>query len=234
MKGILTDKKIVADDTYQFTFKLPENTITFQPGQYAVLELLNPEFKDDRPNKRVFSIVNSPDKNNILVFTTRISQSAFKKSLNNLAIGTEVSINNIGGKFNIPDEGKIAFIAGGIGITPFMSILDNLKNNKLSRDIVMLYSNKSCSGCAYQKELELFGEQLPGFKLLLTMSNDPNWNGENRRIDATLIKDVIPDYTVRTFMIVGPPIMVNSIEKILRDELLIPNNQIIIEKLAGY
>lgn len=221
MIGKIVDKKEIATSTLQVTFQVSEQ-FTFTPGQYIFVDLINP------PVKRHFSIVNSPDEKGIVTIATRIRDSGFKKSLKELPVGTEVELGPISGSFILPEDASrpLIFIAGGIGITPYISMLRYVKNHNLNYKITLLYSNRDQAGTAYFEEVK-------NFKSILTMTEDPNWNGEKRRIDANFIKEYFPNINSYGYFVVGPPPMVEAVQKALL-EAGVEINNITIENFTGY
>ncbi len=122
-------------------------------------------------------------------------------------------------------------ISGGIGITPFISMLRDIDHKKTQADIVLIFSNRNSQSTAYLEELKSYEKSIPGFRLVLIMNADPNWNGEKRIVDENLIKEYIIDYQERTFMIVGPPPMVKAMQDVCKK---INITSTIIENFAGY
>ena len=242
MIGKIIDKKEVAQGTLQVVFETNE-PFTFKAGQYCFVTLKNPPYPDDRGNKRHFSIVNSPNKKGIITATTRLRDSGFKKSLKELPIGTEVELGPIAGSFTLPDEKDrpLVFIAGGIGITPFMSMLRYVFEQKLPYKITLNYSNRDQDSTAYLDELQnyqlpiprLHSGQATNYQLILTMTEDTEWAGEKRRINAQFIKDYITDLNGYSYLVVGPPPMVEAIEKALK-EAGVEQSNIKIENFTGY
>lgn len=168
MIGKLVDKKEVATGTLQVAFEVAE-PFTFKAGQYCFITLKDLKYPDDRGNRRHFSIVNSPNKKGIIIFTTRESDSGFKKTLDELAIGTEVELGPIAGVFTLPDDTKktLVFIAGGIGITPFMSMLQYLKETNNPYNITLVYSNRDQSSTAFLDEIQNFQFSILNFQLII-------------------------------------------------------------------
>ncbi len=103
------------------------------------------------------------------------------------------------------------FIAGGVGITPFLSMLDFAIEKSLPYKITLLYSNRDPRSAVFLEKLQKLGERLPGFELVATMTQDRAWNGERGRIDMSFIKKYTPDYSGRNLMICGSPAMTNAI-----------------------
>lgn len=244
MQGKIKNKQVVAQGTLEVTFDLLNQEIAFIAGQYIFVTLINPPYPDEKSNRRHFSIVNSPNQKNIMTITTRLRDSGFKKSLKELPIGTEVELGPIGGNFTLPEnpskplvftsEGrKICFIAGGIGITPYMSMIRYVKENKLNYKITLLYSNRDQSSTAYLEELHSLANSLPNFNLILTMTEDNSWTGENRKIDAGFIKDYFPSVNENFYMVAGPPAMVEAVEQALKGAGVNEEN-IKAENFSGY
>lgn len=227
MLGEITHKQLVATETLQVSFKVKE-PFNFKPGQYVFVTLPKLNYPDERSARRQFSIVNSPSQKGIITITTRLSDSGFKKTLNELALGTEVELGPIAGIFTLPDQKTLVFIAGGIGITPFMSILSYVKEQSLQYNITLIYSNRNQASTAYLNELQ----SLP-VKLIPTMTDDPQWEGEKRKVDANFIKEYVPNFTEPIFMVVGPPGMVDAIRKVL-DGLGVEDENIKFENFTGY
>ena len=209
MQGRIQNKEAIAQGTLQVTFQLNQ-PITFKPGQYCFITL--------NGIKKQFSINNSPSQSKILTITTRLSDSDFKKTLNALPVGGEVELGPIAGMFTLPlDTNKpLVFIAGGIGITPFMSMLQFIQENKINYKITLVYANRNQASTAYQDRLQALAEDLPGFKLILTMTEDTEWAGETRKIDSQFIKEYFPQVNDYSYMVVGPPAMVEAVENALR------------------
>ena len=234
MIGKIIDKKEVATGTLQVVFETDED-FSFKAGQYCFVTLKNPPYPDERNNKRHFSIVNSPNQKGIITITTRLRDSGFKKSLKELPLGTEVGLGPIAGVFTLPEDSQrlLVFIAGGIGITPFMSMLTYVKEENLPYNITLIYSNRDKSSTAFFDEISNFQFQISNFKLILTMTEDPNWSGEKRMINALFIKDYFPNVNENYYMVVGPPPMVEAVEKALKEAGIFEEN-IKIENFTGY
>ena len=243
MIGRLKDKKEIATGTLQVVFETDEQ-FTFKAGQYCFITLINPPYSDERGNKRHFSIVNSPNQKGIITFTTRLQDTGFKKALKELPLGSEVQLGPIAGQFTLPDDSTkpLVFIAGGIGITPFMSMLRYVKEESLPYKITLVFSNRDRGSTPYLEELSELAKTLTNFKLILTMTEDNSWQGEKRMIDASFIKDYFqgkegsPHFqgiNESSYCVVGPPPMVAALEKAL-DEAGVAKENIKIENFTGY
>jgi len=237
MKAVITEKKEIAKGTLMVKLKLLDQRLNFdfKPGQFFLIKLINPPYNDEKGSQRYFSIVNSPKEKGILRFATRLSESAFKKSLNQLAVGTEVEIDNVAGNFILPKNKlrPLVFIAGGIGITPFVSMLSYVKEKNLYYGLTLIYSNRDKESTAFFDELQSIGKKARNAKVVFTMTQDPNWKGETRKIDAQFIKDYFQKPNSRTYMIAGPPPMVTAIVGSLKAAGVSEDN-IITENFSGY
>lgn len=179
---------------------------------------------DERGTTRTFSITTSPNTKDHVAFATRMSESAFKKTMMELPIGTEITAGNPGGQFVFPKEATnpLVFIAGGIGVTPFMSLARFAAEEKLPHKITMIYSNRSPESAVYLSELHELAKQNPNFKLI-----------ENY---GPLTVDVLKANNLEAeslFYIAGPPGMVGMSHTTLSG-LGISDDNIIIEEFEGY
>jgi len=235
MRAKIKNREEIAQGTLLVNLDLLGQDIDFIPGQYFSLTLPNMPYHDKKGKSRFFSIVNSPDEKGILTIATRISDSAFKKSLKEIPIGTEVEIGYILGEFVLPDDTSrpIVFITGGIGITPMISMLRHIKANNLAYKITLIYSNRNREAAAFLSELEALEKQNSNFKLISTLTGDPNWPGEKRRIDIDFIKEYLLDYKFLLYYISGPPEMVSAIKKVLTNAGIGKRN-IKTENFLGY
>jgi len=236
MKAKIIEKKEIAKGTLLVTFDLLGKTIDFKPGQYFFITIPKLNYPDSRGNLRHFTLVNSPGGKGIITMATRIrEESGFKKTLKELPVGSQVEIGAITGNFVLPKEYSkpLVFVAGGIGITPFISMLRFINEKLLSYDITLIYSNRDQESTAFFKDLGEFKEKNKNIKLVFSMTQDPSWKGESRRIDAQFIIDNIPDFINKTFYVSGPSAFNQAVLKTLK-ELKIENKNVLIENFFGY
>ncbi len=223
-------KKIkIAPDIVDFVFK-PSQPLAFTPGQYMefTLDHLRP---DSRGNRRYFTLASSPTEKTIhLGVRFYEKSSSFKRAMYWMDGKTKVIGAQIAGDFTLPSnpKQKLVFLAGGIGITPFRSILKYLLDTQQRRDIVLLYANKSAKEIVYQDVLSAASTKL-GVRVFCTltdtMSVPRNWTGFVGRINEQMIMQAIPDYAERMYYLSGPPEMVRAYEQVLK-RMYIKSSQI--------
>jgi ferredoxin-NADP reductase len=236
MRVKIKNKKEVAAGTLRVEFDTGENKVDFKPGQHMVVTLINPSETDAEGNSRYFSIVNSPFlKSNVLAITTRLRNTAFKRALKNLPIGAEVEIDQIGGNFVLPGETTVplGFITGGIGITPFMSMLSYITEVSLAYNITLLYSNRDKASTAYFDYLTDLAQKNKNIKVVFVMTQDPSWDGETKHIDSSVIKKYFSNPNDFIYYIAGPPKMVRAAYQAVVDSGVNPSH-IKTENFDGY
>jgi len=212
----LSNIEQAATDVYDFVFT-PDKPFAFRPGQYLEWTLGH-RYPDARGNRRYFTIASSPTEPTVRLGVKFYSPaSSFKRILAEMKVGDRLSASHLAGEFVLPKDKnkKLVFIAGGIGITPFRSMLQYLIDTKEVRPIVLLYANKAVSDIAY-RELLARAERELGIKTVHVLSNEQNPSlGTHGLIDATLIAREVPDYKERTFYISGPHAMIEAFKQTL-------------------
>jgi len=235
MKATIKEREEIADRTIMVTFDLLGKGLEFKPGQFFFVELIDPPYKDEKGARRHFSFVNSPHEKGAAAMATRLRDSAFKRSLAEMSLGSSVEIDDIGGDdFVLPGKtGRpLVFIAGGIGITPFISMIRYVREEALDHRITLIYSNKDVQSAAFLDELRDHADS-GTIELILTMTQDPSWEGETRKIGAEFISDYVTDPGSKDFYIAGPP----GMNKALTKELLnlgIDGKDVRVSDFAGY
>ena len=224
----------IGADTYELWFE-PDKKFDFIPGQY--MEVTFPHSKpDSRGVRRFFTIASSPTEKRILI-ATRISEksSSFKRALKSVSSGAGISLSSISGGFVLPKDVSepLIFIAGGIGITPFRSMVQYLLDKNEKRDIVLLYSNRTENDIVFRDTFQA-GASV-GVKTVYTLTDETseNWQGRTGLIDDEFIKHEVPDFARRTFYISGPAGMVRSFEAMVT-KMGIPRGQIKHDYFPGY
>lgn len=206
----------IAKDSWEFVFSKPKN-FSFTPGQYMewTLPHANP---DSRGTRRYFSLASSPEENELSI-AVRLYEpaSSFKKALRNLKGHEQIIATELSGDFTLPKDKKkkIVFIAGGIGVVPFRSMIKHLVEKREHRDIVLFYANKTADDIAFYDDFDM--AKNVGVKTAYVVDNPPEgWPGESGHIDEKMIIKYVPDFRERIFYISGPPKMVDVFRNTLR------------------
>lgn len=132
------------------------------------------------------------------------------------------------------DEKKIAMLAGGIGVTPFRSMIKYSTDKGIDNDIIMICSNKTEDDIIFKNDFEKMIKQHSNFSIVLTCTRPTNnWTGICGRIDRDMIEREVPDFHDRMFYICGPPVMVENMRELLK-YMDIPDNMILSEDFFGY
>jgi ferredoxin-NADP reductase len=236
MKSRIKEKQEVAKETLLVTFDLLGEEVDFKPGQYFWVELPNIGHEDERGLRRHISVVTSPNERGVLGLCTRLRDTAFKRTLAELEVGAEVDVEHPKGDYVLPSETDrpYVFIAGGIGITVFRSMLRYIVEEGLAHRVTLVYSNRDRESAAFLDELAELERENENIQLVLVMTDEPGWEGEQRRIDADVLRDHLDgelgDYV---YLVAGPPGMVDAMESTLQEAGL-PEEQIRLSRFAGY
>lgn len=208
MKLKLIDKKNEVSDVKSFIFK-PETPADWTAGQFMVYRL-DHENPDIRGKQRFFTISSASFEENIML-TTHIYKehpSTFKIALDNLKTGDFIEVKGPDGDFTLDNADKnYVFIAGGIGITPFRSILADLNHKNLPLNITLLYANKT-DEFPFKEELEKIAVENQSFKIHYVISP--------QHIDQKYIEQIINDVTNKIFYVSGPEKMVEYLGEMLK------------------
>ena len=235
MRARIAEKREVARETLLVVFDLLGQEVDFRPGQYFWVTLLDPPYDDEKGPRRHISVVTSPTERGVLGLCTRLRDTAFKRSLRELPVGTEVDVEEPKGSFVLPEETDrpYVFIAGGIGITVFRSMLRYIADQGLPHRVTLVYSNRDRESAAFLDELVELEGALSNLRLVLTMTDDAGWEGETRRIDAAFLRDHLGELGSYTYLVAGPPAMTEAMEQVLRDAG-IPDEQVRADGFSGY
>ncbi len=236
MRAIVKERREVADGTLFVLFDLLGEEVDFQPGQYFWVTLLDPPYEDEKGPHRHISVTTSPNDRGVLGLATRLRDSAFKRSLTELEVGAEVEVEHPKGDFVLPAETDLpyVFVAGGIGITVFRSMLLYISEEDLPHRVTLVYSNRDRASAAFLDELTRLASERDNIDLVLTMTQDDGWDGETRFVGPELLHDHLAgDLDGYRYLLAGPPAMVEAITDSLR-EAGIPDELIHPERFSGY
>ena len=236
MRSLIKEKDEVAKQTLMVTFDLLGEEVDFKPGQYFWVTLPNIGYDDERGLRRHISVVTSPNERGVLGLATRLRDTAFKKTLAELHVGAEVDVEHPKGDFSLPMDTSrpYVFIAGGIGITVFRCMLRYIVEEGLSHRVTLVYSNRDRESAAFLDELQAMEREHENLSLVLVMTDEPEWEGEKRRVDANVLREHLDgelgDYV---FIAAGPPGMVEAMETELKGAG-VPDEQVLVQRFSGY
>jgi glycine betaine catabolism B len=215
-------------------------------GQFAFFDI-GGVYNDPKGPIRHFTISSSPTENFIML-STRIRDSSYKKRLSTLEIGTAVKVRGPEGQFILhKDYSKSAiFLSGGIGVTPFRSMIKYATDKQLPLKIIMFDSNRNSNNILFKQEFDEWANINKNLKIIYTISEENQdehhssatneWKGEFGRIDKAMILKYVDDKTLKNSIIYicGPPSMLKSMQSLIQQELEIPKERIMIEEFTGY
>ena len=218
-KSRLKEKEDLAEGTMGFHFAKPEG-FQFKPGQYVDVTLIDPVETDSEGNIRSFSIASAPEDEHLLV-ATRMRDTAFKRVLRMAHADLEVNMEGPMGSFtlhNNPSKPAV-FLAGGIGITPFSSIIRHAARAKLPHRLHLFYSNRRPEDAAFMSILQELEKENPSFKFIPSMSemnkSTQTWNGETGFINQEMLARYLPSLQGPIYYVAGPPAMVTAMRQML-------------------
>lgn len=214
----LVGREPVAEGTLAFRFEKPAR-FAFTAGQAVVLELADPPAVEGQ-KRRTFSLASAPFESTLVV-ATRMRDTGFKRALSALPDGAGVKLTGPIGQFTLGNAARPAvFIAGGIGITPFMSMLRHAVRDRSTRPFVLLYSNRRPEDAAFLGELQELERKNSNFRLFATMtdmaSSAHKWDGERGVVSADLIRRCAGGLAAPVYYVAGPPAMVLAMQEALR------------------
>lgn len=217
-----------------FRLKRLENA-SYKPGQYLFVTLDSSGQEITKP----LSISSSPTEKEFIEFTKKLTSSTFSYALNNIAMDTKVKVRFPLGNFTFTGEyKKIAFLSGGIGITPIRSIIKYATDMNLASSIVLIDSNNRIEDIVFKDELDFMQAKNKNLRIIYTLTDLAcdlsDWRGCKGYITKDMIKMNIPDYLERKFYLCGPPTMVEAMSDMLLNELAVRKGNVILENFYGY
>lgn len=233
----LKNRQEVAQGTMAFYFDRPA-AFTFKAGQFIDLSLPNLSASDAQGHTRAFTLASAPSEQQLMI-ATRLRDTAFKRMLRDMPLETPMEMEGPFGQFTLPDNVSrtTVFLAGGIGITPFRSMLVEAAHNKLPHRLILMYSNHRPEDAAFFDELQALQQEMPNYTCIGTMTTPKvgteTWKGETGRIDQVMLMKYVKDIDRAIFYVVGPPAMVKGLRKML-ESAGIPKTSIRSEEFVGY
>lgn len=237
----LVKKEQLTSDAWKFYFEKPFGSAQGKPvgfrytaGQYIKIKLPL-EHPDNRGNSRYFTLSSSPTEEYLMI-TTRILKSTFKLELGSLKIGTKVNFRGPWGDFVLDeiDKRERVLIAGGIGLTPYRSMMRYATDMRFDNKIRMFVSYKSEEEILFKDEFRQIIKDNSNIKIITTISEPgKTWTGEKGRINTELLQKHLESLENNVYYIAGPDPMVESLERLLKGEGIAEDN-ILTDGFPGY
>lgn len=225
MEIALRRREQVAEGTFAFSFDKPAG-FSHQAGQNALFSL------PDIGETRAFTIASAPHERELMV-ATRMRDSAFKRALAAAPIGAKLAMDGPAGGMVLHEDEKrpAVFLAGGIGITPFLSMIRDADARLLRHRLLLIYSNRRPQDAAFLTELKQMRNR--NFRMVATMTDAPDWNGEKRLISRELVAEHVKDLQAPVYYFAGPPGMTMAVQGMLH-EMGVSEDDMRSEEFYGY
>jgi ferredoxin-NADP reductase/nitrite reductase/ring-hydroxylating ferredoxin subunit len=251
---VLEKKKVYGTDMMSFKFEKQNKkegkgdevaSLDYSAGQYAYFDIGGVD-NDPKGPIRHFTISSSPTESFIMI-STRIRDSPYKQRLSSLEEGVKVKVRGPEGKFVLhEDYSKPAvFLSGGIGVTPFRSMIKYATDKQLPIKIIMFDSNRNEQNILYKNEFNEWVNTNKNLKIVFAITDEDgekqsstasSWTGERGRIGKEMLTKHLSSDEVNhaIFYVCGPPAMLNAMKSILEDKLKITKERIKVEEFTGY
>jgi len=200
----------------------------YKPGQFMIVRLARGgKVSESHP----FTISSSPTRDKLAISVKSVGD--FTSTIGDTKVSDSAYIDAPYGRFSFlnHDDGDFVFIAGGIGVTPFMSMLRYMYDKKLEKNVTLIWGNKTEADIVFREELEKMSGEMPSLRVVHVMSKQEDWPGEKGYVDAEMLKKHISDLQIGQFFLCGPPRMMMAVEKALRS-LGAPKKRIHYERFA--
>ncbi|HEV2519979.1 MAG TPA: FAD-dependent oxidoreductase [Thermoplasmata archaeon] len=219
-----------------FRFAPEKGDFEWRPGQF--LEMVLPEVQDPRGSTRLFTISSSPTEKGSLTITTRSGPSPFKTRLHQLRAGDTVEIRAPDGDFVLEPGRPALMLAGGIGVTPFRSMLRYAADVGLGTPCVLVYSSRTPEDIVFRRELDELARRNRALKIVHTItrpaeSKEP-WTGATGRIVSALLRKAMENVHAPIVYIAGPPGLVREHRQVVVDEFHLPESDVRSDEFDGY
>lgn len=212
MRAKLLARRQVAEETLAFEFEKPAG-FRFAAGQALEVRLIEPKETDAEGDGRSFSIASAPSAERLEI-ATRMRDTAFKRSLKTMPLDSPVELDGPFGSLTLHKAAAkpAVFVAGGIGITPFMSMLRQAAVERATRSFFLLTSNRRPEDAPFHAELERLAGELSRCRFVAVMTQADRstrpWSGPRGKITPGLIAETVPDLKSAVCYAAGPPAMV--------------------------
>jgi ferredoxin-NADP reductase len=233
----LVRRETVAEETMAFYFERPAG-FAYEAGQHATVRVLEPTDIDGFGVSRTFTFASAPHEPELMI-ATRMRDTAFKRTLRSAPLGLRIGLDGPDGLMLLEENAArpAVFIAGGIGVTPFLSVARRAAKVRLPQRIHLFYSNRRPEDAPFLEELRALERANASFRLIPTMTQMHNsrlpWEGETGPIREELLARHLPDLKSPVYYLAGPPGMAMGMQ-VLLDRLGIPESDVRGEEFYGY
>jgi ferredoxin-NADP reductase/nitrite reductase/ring-hydroxylating ferredoxin subunit len=248
--NLFQKNKVEGTDVMSFKFSNQEESrnsdkkfLNYTAGQYAYFDIGGVK-NDSKGPIRHFTIASSPTENFIMI-STRMRDTPYKKRLASLEEGTTVKVKGPEGKFVLHDDysKSAVFLSGGIGVTPFRSMIKNATDKRLPVKIALFDSNRNEQNILYKDEFDEWANINQNLTIVYTITGEEQssppaseWKGERGRIDKSMLAKYLTKEELGNsiYYTCGPPGMIDAMQTLLQKDLQIPKNRIMVEEFTGY
>ena len=230
-------QETVAEGTMAFYFSKPSG-FQYRAGQSLQMTLVDPLETDSEGNSRTFTIASAPHEPELMI-ATRMRDTAFKRVLKAAPIGLAVKIDGPNGEMVLHDDPArpAVFLAGGIGVTPFLAMTRHAAKERLPHRLYLFYSNRRPEDAAFLPELQKMEQANPNYRLVATMAeagkSAQRWSGETGFIRRDMLERRLPDLKSPIYYYAGPPQMTMAMRQML-EEIGIGEQDMRYEEFYGY
>jgi predicted ferric reductase len=222
----VTDVVQETPDTWSLHFK--GGSADHKPGQFLMLSLLH---NGRRTEPHPFTISSSPTGGDLSVSVKAVGDFTSAVKDTTRADGAYIDMPYGTFSFLNYDAPNLAFIAGGIGITPFISMLRYMVDKKLERNVLLIWGNKTEKDIAFKSELEKMTWAMPSLRIIHVLSNQQDWSGDKGYVDAVLLEKLLDGFGNPQVFVCGPPVMMTKVVKALQ-QVGVPKARIHFERFA--
>lgn len=233
----LKAKESVARGSMAFYLEKPEG-FTYKAGQFADFTQIDPPQTDAEGGVRGFTLASAPYEDD-LMFATRMRDSAFKRVLEDMTPGTELTFDAPYGSFILHNNqsAPAVLLTGGVGVTPARSIILQAAHDKRPHRITLFLANRTPEVAMFLDELKAVEQTNPNYTFVATMTqmdrSDQPWDGERGHIDAAMLHRHVEDIAAPIYYLCGPRGMVGGLKKVL-GEAGVDDDNIRTEEFSGY
>jgi len=217
----LRRRELVAERTAACYLEKPADFV-HRAGQNALVTLVDLSESDGKGPSRTLSIASAPHEPELMI-VTRLRDTAFKRALRSAVPGTLVRVDAPSGTMVLHEDARrpAVFLAGGIGVTPFLSMARDAAKRRLPHRITLFYSNRRPADAAFLDELRALEQSNPNFRLVATMSqvekSSRPWKGEAGKIRPEMLRRYLSDLGSPIYYSAGPHGMTMAMELMLGD-----------------